>query len=566
MVRAALTLALALAAALPSSAQTPDGVPVTSELVVAKCGSCHKADEQKRMSRISYRRTTPEGWELTVKRMIGLNHVAIEPAEARAIIKYLSDNHGLAPEEARAVQFEAEHRLVDFTYEADRETAVVCSSCHSIGRVMTQRRNKEEWELLLSMHRGYYPLVDNQPMNDGQGFRRNRALPSEPGPDGRPPDARQPMERIVEHLSKTYPLTSAAWTDWAAARQPAGLAGTWAMSGYIAGKGPVYGVVAITADPQAADTFVTESKYTVAGSGETAVRKGRGVVYGGFQWRGRSAEAGAEPWRETMFVERAQAEITGRWFGGAYDELGADVRLVRIGASPIILGPSTPALKTGTSTAALRIYGANLPARLRADQVSLGQGITVTKIVSSTADGVTLAVEVAATAAPGPRDLLVAGAHRASALTVYDKVDSIRVTPQAGLARVGGAVFPKQVQQFEAIAFHNGPDGQANTKDDWNLGLVSGATWAMEEYAATFGDDDLKFVGALDVSSGLFTPNLDGPNPARTGERNNIGDVWVVASVAADPARGIAAPIRARGHLVVAPPVYVKWSATGVGQ
>ena len=417
------------------------------------------------------------------------------------------------------------------------------------------------------MHRGYYPLVDNQPMNDGQGFRRNRALPAEPGPDGRPPDARQPMERIVEHLSKTYPLTSAAWTDWAAARQPAGLAGTWAMSGYIAGKGPVFGVVAITADPQAADSFVTESKYTVAGSGETVVRKGRGVVYAGFQWRGRSAEAGAEPWRETMFVERAQAEITGRWFGGAYDELGADVRLVRIGAEPDRPWPQRAGAEDRhVELAALRIYGANLPARLRPDQVSLGQGITVTKIVSSTPDSVTLAVEVAATAAPGPRDLLVAGAHRASALTVYDKVDSIRVTPQAGLARVGGAVFPKQVQQFEAVAFHNGPDGQPNTKDDWNLGLVSGAAWAMEEYAATFDDDDLKFVGALDASSGLFTPNLDGPNPARTGERNNIGDVWVVASVAADPARGIAAPMRARGHLVVAPPVYVKWSATGVGQ
>jgi quinohemoprotein amine dehydrogenase len=374
------------------------------------------------------------------------------------------------------------------------------------------------------------------------------------------------MERIVEHLSKAYPLTSAAWTDWAAARQPAGLAGTWAMSGYIAGKGPVFGVVAITADPQAADSFVTESKYTIAGSGETAVRKGRGVVYAGFQWRGRSAEPGAEPWRETMFVERAQREITGRWFGGAYDEVGADVRLVRIGADPIVLGTSAPSLKTGSSSSTLRIYGANLPLRLRPEQVNLGQGVTVTKIVSTMADTITVAVEVAAGAVPGPRDLLVAGAHRPSALTVYDKVDSIRVTPQAGLARVGGAVFPKQVQQFEAVAFHNGPDGQPNTKDDWNLGLVSGVAWAMEEYAATFGDDDLKFVGALDASSGLFTPNLDGPNPDRTGERNNIGDVWVVASVAADPARGIAAPMRARGHLVVAPPVYVKWSATGVGQ
>jgi quinohemoprotein amine dehydrogenase len=138
------------------------------------------------------------------------------------------------------------------------------------------------------------------------------------------------------------------------------------------------------------------------------------------------------------------------------------------------------------------------------------------------------------------------------------------VQPQAGLARIGGAVFPKQVQQFEAVAFHNGPDGQPNTSDDWSLGLVD-ARWSMEEYATTFGDDDLQFVGAIDAA-GLFTPNIDGPNPERTGNRNNVGDVWVVASVAADPARGIANPIRARGHLVVSVPLYVNWAASETGK
>ena len=61
---------------------------------------------------------------------------------------------------------------MDRAYEADKETSVVCSSCHSIGRVMSERRTKQEWELLLAMHRGYYPGVDSQPMNDGSGFRR----------------------------------------------------------------------------------------------------------------------------------------------------------------------------------------------------------------------------------------------------------------------------------------------------------------------------------------------------------------------------------------------------------
>ena len=32
-------------------------------------------------------------------------------------------------------------------------------------------------------------------------------------------------------------------------------------------------------------------------------------------------------WREVMFVERDWQEMSGRWFTGAYDETGIDVKL-----------------------------------------------------------------------------------------------------------------------------------------------------------------------------------------------------------------------------------------------
>jgi quinohemoprotein amine dehydrogenase len=137
---------------------------------------------------------------------------------------------------------------------------------------------------------------------------------------------------------------------------------------------------------------------------------------------------------------------------------------------------------------------------------------------------------------------------------VYTRIDGIKVTPQAGMARAGGAVFPKQLQQFEAIAVANGPDGKPDTPDDLQLGAVP-VTWSLEEFTATFDDDDLKFVGTLD-QTGLFTPNVDGPNPARSGERNNIGDVWVVADYTGD---GRDKPLRARAHLLVTVPVYMRW-------
>src|SRR5881628_3447003 len=78
-----------------------EGIPITSELVQKSCSPCHKIDEKKRMSRISYRRTTPEGWQQTIKRMVSLNKLQIEPQAARAVLKYLSNSLGLAPEEAR---------------------------------------------------------------------------------------------------------------------------------------------------------------------------------------------------------------------------------------------------------------------------------------------------------------------------------------------------------------------------------------------------------------------------------------------------------------------------------
>jgi quinohemoprotein amine dehydrogenase len=133
------------------------------------------------------------------------------------------------------------------------------------------------------------------------------------------------------------------------------------------------------------------------------------------------------------------------------------------------------------------------------------------------------------------------------------------------MARVGGNVFPKQLQQFEAAGISNGLDGKPDTPDDLNLGLVN-VKWSLEEYTATFGDDDLQFVGSLD-QKGLFTPSGDGPNPKRSGNRNNIGDVWVVAELAATgDSKTAAQPLRARAHLLVTVPIYMAWFETEGGR
>jgi quinohemoprotein amine dehydrogenase len=406
-------------------------------------------------------------------------------------------------------------------------------------------------------------------MNGGQGFRRTRPLQTDPDPDGRPPDSRHPMEKALEHLEKTLPLKTSEWAAWSAAMQPPKLAGSWSVVGTFQGRGTIYGQVSITADPGGPDAFTTETRFTVARTGESVSRTGKAVVYTGYQWRGRGAAPAAsggaagrkedqDAWREVLFVERDWKQMWGRWFTGAYDETGIDVKLTRLTGEPIVLGTSVGSLRTGAANQAVKIFGFNLPTSLKPEEVGLGQGVRVSRVVSAGGREIALEVDVAAGAPVGSRDLSVAGTVKPAAMVVYDKIDAIKVVPQAGMARVGGVVFPKQLQQFEAIGINFGPDGKPDTPDDLNLGLVD-VKWSLEEYSATFGDDDTQFVGTID-GNGLFTPNADGPNPKRSGNRNNVGDVWVVAELTGSASSG-AQPrrLRARAHLLVTVPLYMAW-------
>jgi quinohemoprotein amine dehydrogenase len=540
------------------TAKPEDGIPITDATTQKACGSCHRPDDKGQLSRISFQRNTPEGWQMQIQRMAALNNLNIDPDTARHVVKYLSNNLGLAPEEAKPAAWEAEKRLIDFKYTANADAETTCNRCHSLGRVISQRRTKSEWDLLIAMHRGWYPLVDNQ------AFRRGGPAPTGRSSDGRPPDLRHPFEKAVDHLSQAFPLKTPEWTAWSANMRPARLDGTWTLTGWEQGRGPIYGRVTVTVDPSTPDEFTTSATYRVARTGETITRTGRAIVYTGFQWRGRSStQAPDSALREVMMVDRNWQTMAGRWFSGGYDEIGIDVTLERLGAETRVLGTDRTALRKGASAQQLKIYGANLAAGLRAADIDLGPGVTIGRVVSVTPDLATVTVDVAAAANAGSRDLFVAGASRSKALAIYDKLDTIKVKPDWAMARVGGNTFPKMLAQFEAWGYSNGADGKPDTADDVELGMVD-ATWSMEEFAATYNDDDIKFVGALNEATGRFTPNIEGPNPARSQSRNNVGDVYVVAKVLGDAVDGKPAPtLRARAHLLVTVPLYMRFEPMG---
>jgi len=318
------------------------------------------------------------------------------------------------------------------------------------------------------MHRSYYPLVD------GQVFRRFGPPNSTPGPDGRPPDNRHPMDKALGHLKPTFPFTTPEWTSWSATMRSPRIDGTWLLSGNEPGGGPIFGTVTI-APGASADEFTTETTYRYAMSGRSVVRKGRVMIYTGHQWRGRSMVNGddATSLREVMAVERDWQTISGRWFTGSYDELGPDVTLTRVGREPVVAGLDHRAAKRGATTT-VTIFGANLPAATPAS-IDFGRGVTVGRIAQSSPTQITAEISVTADAIVGARDLFVGGTLRKAALTIYDKVDYIKVAPGWGMARVGGNVFPKQLAQFDAMAWSNGPDGKPDTKDDLLIGPVDAA-------------------------------------------------------------------------------------------
>ena len=542
-------LAAPAAAQEPAADALPDGgIPVTSERVRTACGGCHRADDQGRMTRISYQRTTPEGWQQTVRRMVLLNGVELTPEDAREAVRYLATHHGLAPDEARAGAFEVERRQLDYRYEPSLATQETCNRCHSFGRVLNQRRTAEEWELLMAMHRGYYPLADFQ------SFQRRRS--SEPGADDTD-DSRSPVERAVAYLAEAFPLATSAWANWSANMGAPRLDGRWALVGHEPGHGPVYGEMVIRVDPDDAGRFTTTAAYEYVARDIDVTRSGQAVVYTGFQWRGRTESDDHIDLREVMSVSRDQNTITGRWFTGAYDERGLDVTLRRVGSEPFIAGAYPRAVPLDAGEMTLELFGANLPTTLDAADIALGGGLTVTAFTEVTSDHASLRIAVDADAPVGSRDLFVWRAALTDAVVVFDAVHRVTVAPATGLARVAGANFPKQYERFEARAYHHGPDGAPGTDDDLDLGMVD-VDWSLEEYAATYDDDDLSFVGTIG-GHGIFSPAEDGPNPDRRGNRNNVGDVWVVATLSTAPGGAtINPPLRVRAHLLVTVPLYIR--------
>jgi quinohemoprotein amine dehydrogenase len=185
-----------------------DGIPVTDPLVISRCGACHQKDDKGNLSRISFERTTPEGWEEAIKRMVRLNGLTVEPAEARSILKYLATYHGLSPEEAKPLMYIPEHRIQDEVIPNETIKGT-CNNCHALGKALSWRRSKDDWRLLANMHMAFFPQADaafrrNTPDDAAGGGRGGRggATPAAGAVDpvAAAAAARQPIDESIDFL------------------------------------------------------------------------------------------------------------------------------------------------------------------------------------------------------------------------------------------------------------------------------------------------------------------------------------------------------------------------------
>jgi quinohemoprotein amine dehydrogenase len=494
-------------------------IPVTDSLVIAKCGSCHTVDEHGNMQRISRERSTPEGWEFALKRMIRTNRVTLTPPEARDIVKYLSASHGLAPEEAQAVLYEPERRIHDEAAMADDHFLDTCGKCHTVARSLSWRRSADDWKQFIGDHTSQYKLAPN-------------------------PSA-------IEFLSKAAPLESPAWAAWSARAKKPDLAGRWLVTAHVQGRGIFCGDVNVQPG-NAEGEFVTIVKLKSVNDGSTYMRAGRNVVYGGYEWRGRSKGINApgpapddllSEARETMLVSPDGSQAEGRWFWGQYQEFGFDVKMQRPSAGASLLRVEPPSLKIGSGVNRVRLIGDHFPAKVTAADLTAGAGVKVTRVVASTPEEIVAEVDVAADAQPGKRDIAVKSAVLPGAIAIYDRVDYVKVSPESSLAEFASPTRPRGFQQFEAIGYQRGPDGKAHTADDLELGPVD-AAWSMEVFYET--DPSKRSIVGSVSPTGFFSPALDNPNLNY--------DIWVIATAKNEMKDG--KPLVGKGYVVVTIPTY----------
>ncbi|GGO79264.1 hypothetical protein GCM10011348_13120 [Marinobacterium nitratireducens] len=474
-----------------------------AETVMAQtCAACHSSDKEGQYTRIDNQRKTPEGWLMTIARMQVMHGLKISDEDRRTVVKYLADRQGLAPDETEGSRYALERRLNTLETFDSQQFTETCARCHSGARVELQRRPAEEWEHLVHFHLGQWPSLEYQALSRDRDW-----LPLA-------------LNEMVPELAAQLPLETDAWTKWQLADKPQP-AGQWRLAGHMPGRGSMSGVMSVEAQGKDVYSLNFEGRYA---DGTPINGKGQAIVYTGYEWRG-DLEIDGTPMRQVFAL--AGGRLEGRMFETLHDEVGFDISGARIDSGEQALLALQPSFLKSGESAELTLVGTGL-----GGQPDFGDGVEVEEVLASSATEMRVRVKVA-DGASGVREVRI-GDSDTQSLSLYDRIDSVRVVPDYSVSRIGGngSSTPKVYGLFDAEAWSAGADGETGTADDYRIGVVP-ATWRVEPFDERAAEDeDVRFAGTMDAATGRFTPGAAGPNPERRMSTNNAGNLKVIAEVA----------------------------------
>ncbi|WP_432695651.1 quinohemoprotein amine dehydrogenase subunit alpha [Marinobacterium sp. YM272] len=474
------------------------------EIIRDRCLACHTESgdaDTPSFSRISSQRKTPEGWLMTINRMIELRGLPISADEKREVVKYLADTQGLAPSETADYRYLLEQDTNRVESGLDGDLMQNCARCHSAARFALQRRTQDEWQTLVDFHMAQFPGLElHAGARDREWYRIVH-------------------DQTAVQLSKMFPLETQAWSNWKEADK-SDLMGRWRVTGFMPGKGEFDAWMTAAKNDTDHFSLSLEGRYA---DGEVIAGSGKATVYTGYEWRGSLTVDGVNL-RQVMSVADDGNSMNGRMFLAKERRVGGDLQAFRDSGEPMIVAVSPSYLRKGQS-AELTIIGENLDG-----DIDLGKGVSVDRVIERSADRIV----VAATAQgdEGARLVSVGEASSEAALKVYTQLARVDVTPANAVSRIGGngSEMDKVRAIYRAVGYSAGADGKAGTEDDLRLGYMP-AQWSIEPADEVAEEEKDHIYAGQITDQGIFIPGDAGPNPERFMSANNVGRLTVVAHV-----------------------------------
>ncbi len=500
----------------PSFGQSPF---TEASLVRQHCGACHKPDAEGRLEVIEETRKSPEEWKNVIIRMTRLNSAVLDDAKFYPVVKELSAHLGLTPAEMAKVAYynsdeNSQYREIPGT-DLEKRIFAACVRCHTYGKIASHRMTESQWNENRNLHLGYYPTSV---------------------PQMREMDWTKESKDLIPELAGLFPFDSPEWKAWMDNRKPVDLSGEWRVAGYQPGLGYYEGMYLFSPDAdKGEDEYLVRREVRYAG-GMVLKQSGTGTLFSGYHLRYALAPTPMSGRVEGVFdLDAASGRFGGKWWAVVQDANAfGNEQFVHTGKAPTVLAAFPQALQADPEAEqTLTLVGTGLPENAGPGDILFSDPeVKVTSVVESTASKIVCRITVGG-ASLRTATIQVGDAAYANPVTLYDKVDGIRILPHIGRARVAsGAAYPPQGVQFVARGVHFGADGKAGTEDDVMLEPVD-ASWRLAEETTREGDDDLKYL-MTSIDGGLYTPvTTYGPIAERRQRREGVGLIAVEAALKA---------------------------------